>query len=447
MNAAAPVTDAAVETSTMGKLLRRVVPLLGIACMLQGLDQLNISFAGLQMRADLGFSATVFGLGSGLFFITYTIFGIPSNLLLLKFGPRRWLAGLLCAFGPITAATALVTGPHSYYALRLLLGIAEAGFVPGVIYAVGQWFPEAYRGRMLAWMLACNPIAASLGAPLSGWLLELDGVAGLRGWQWLFIVEGLPVVLLAWTFVKYLPEHPLQASWLSRPERDWLARELTPLRAAGRAQAAEPPAHSGTPLAFLADPTVLGLAAVFVCGCFLPFAVIFFIPQIINEFGVSKFTAAILSSLPAACGVVSMLAWTQHSDHRRERVLHAIAAQSVSVLGAALVIMGGSVTARMAGLCLVMTGVYAFLPLYWTFPTALLRAASAAGGIALINGLGGVAGFLAPYMMGVLRDQTGSYNLGVTVSAGLSGSAALMLLFFRSRMARHAQESLTPEPG
>jgi MFS family permease len=423
------------ENTTIRKLLWRLVPLLGIACFLQGLDQVNISFAGLQMREDLGFSATVFGLGSGLFFITYTLFGIPSNLLLVKYGSRRWLALLLCLFGPITAATALVRGPHSFYLLRLLLGAAEAGFVPGVIYAVGQWFPEAYRGRVLAWLLACIPIAASLGGPLSGWLLDMNGIWGLKGWQWLFIIEGLPVVLLAWIFLRLVPEHSTQAPWLSEPERDWLARTLkdehavTERRAAGRG--GDP---GGSPLAFLADRTVLGLAAVFICGCFLPFAVIFFIPQIINEFGVSKFDAAVLSSLPAACGVVSMILWTQHSDHHQERVFHAIAAQTISVLGAVVVITTASVALRMVGLCLVMTGVYAFLPVYWTFPNALLPARTAAGGIAFINGLGGVAGFLAPYLMGALRDQTGTYNLGVIGSATLSGSAALMLLFFRARM-------------
>jgi ACS family tartrate transporter-like MFS transporter len=427
--------DLSLEQSTLRQLMRRVVPLLGIACLVQGLDQLNISFAGLQMRSALHFSAAVFGFGSGIFFVTYTTFGVPSNLLLVRFGARRWIAFLLCAFGPITAAMALTQGPLSFYMLRLMLGAAEGGFMPGVILAASLWFPELYRGRVLAWMFACNPIAATIGAPLSGWILQMNGIAGLQGWQWLFILEGLPALALGWVFLKMLPEHPGQSPWLNAAQRDWLMTTLAAER--------KPAARRARALGFLTDPKVLTLSGIFVCGCCLPFAVIFFLPQIINDFGFSQFASAGLAALPMACGVIAMLLWTRHSDQHGERVFHALAAQLFSLTGAIVVVIFASVSARMLGLCMVMAGVYAFLPLFWALPGSLLDEESAPGGIALINGLGGLAGFGAPVLMGILRDHTGNYSTGLIGASLLSTSAALMLLTFR----RHTSPIMQSQSG
>lgn len=413
------------QDNTVRRLLWHLVPLLGGASLLQGLDQLNISFAGLPMRSALGFSASVFGLGSGMFFVTYTLFGIPSNLLLLRFGVRRWIAFLLCAFGPITAATALTRGPASFYLFRLLLGVAEGGFTPAVIYAARVWFPETHCARVLAWLLACIPIAGSLGAPISAWILTMSGVAGLQGWQWLFIVEGLPALFLAWLVFILLPDNPAQARWLTPPERKWLSSTLRPERAVTHKSSAR-----GS-LAFLTDPKVLCLAAIYFCCALLPFAVLFFLPQIIHGFGLSQLASEALSALPTACGAIGMILWTRHSDRSGERVLHVVGALLVSLLGAILVVSIADTTLRMVGLCLVLGGVYAFLPLFWTFPSALLSEASAAGGIALINAVGGLAGLAGPTAMGLLRDRTGSYALGLILAALLSTGAAFLLVLFR----------------
>jgi len=421
-----------IEKRTISKVMWRLMPFLVVCYFVAYLDRVNVGFAKLQMNAALGLSEAAYGFGAGLFFIAYFLLEVPSNLALDRFGARLWIArimfswgvisGLFAFIGPIAAATGL-SSEWVFYSLRFLLGIAEAGFFPGIIFYLTLWFPSVYRARVVALFMLAIPFSSIVGAPISGALLNITG-AGLDGWQWLFILEAVPSVLMALGVVFYLTDRPAQATWLEADERDWLDARLE--RERKRKEAAE---HLSIGKA-LSDPRVLACAFVYFCLNAASYGVAFFLPTIVKGFGVSNFETGLLSALPFVFGAVGMVLLGRNSDRtlrRREHVCFAMVLAAIGVAGAGLV---SSPVMVLGLLCLGQIGVSAMPPLFWPIPSSFLTGSSAAAGIAAINSVGNLSGFAGPYAMGYLKDMTGNFTAGLLVLGGcaLVGGIVAMTL-------------------
>jgi ACS family tartrate transporter-like MFS transporter len=411
-----------IEKRTIGKVMRRLIPFLIVCYFVAYLDRVNVGFAKLQMNSALGLSEAAYGLGAGMFFIAYFLLEVPSNLALDKFGARLWIArimiswgiisGLFAFIGPISAATGIST-PSVFYILRFLLGIAEAGFFPGIIFYLTLWFPSVYRARVVALFMLAIPFSSIIGAPISGALLSITG-AGLDGWQWLFILEALPSVLMGFGVIFYLTDRPAHATWLDGDEKVWLETRLE--AESNKKKAAE---HLSIGKA-LGDPRVLACSFVYFCLNAASYGVAFFLPTIVKGFGVSNFQTGLLSALPFVFGAVGMVLLGRNSDRtlkRREHVCFAMVLAAVGVAGAGLV----SAPALVLGLlCLGQIGVSAVPPLFWPLPSTFLTGSSAAAGIAAINSIGNLSGFGGPYMMGYLKDLTGNFTAGLLILGGFA---------------------------
>jgi MFS transporter, ACS family, tartrate transporter len=398
---------ASVERPTIRKISARLLPLL-IACYFAAfLDRVNVSFAALTMNADLGLSATQYGLGAGLFFVTYFVFEVPSNLLLVRFGARKWIARIMFGWGVVSAATAFVDTPAGFYLVRLMLGAAEAGFFPGIIFYLTLWFPAIYRARIIGYFMAAGPLATVIGAPLSGLLLRMDGVMGLRGWQWLFIVEALPSLILAVAAFRYLTDRPAEASWLTREEREWLRVRL----ASEEGQRLR--THRYTIGEALMNPRLLASSAIYFGIIAANVGLGFFLPQIVQAFGLSTFRTTLVSAIPHLAGTIGIVLWGYRSDRKRERRYHVVVPLLVASASLAASTILDHPVPKMAALSAAAFGIFASMPVFWTLPTYLLSGTAAAGGIALINSIGNLAGFLGPYVMGWTRDASGAYAAGL----------------------------------
>jgi D-galactonate transporter len=427
-----------IEKRTIRKVMWRLMPFLFVCYFVAYLDRVNVGFAKLQMNAALGLTEAAYGLGAGLFFISYFLLEVPSNLALDKFGARLWIARIMLSWGiisalfafigPISAATG-VSNEWVFYTLRFLLGIAEAGFFPGLIFYLTLWFPSVYRARVVALFMLAIPFSSIVGAPVSGALLNLTG-GGLDGWQWLFILEAVPSILMAFGVVFYLTDRPAMATWLKEDERAWLSARLD--AETKKKQAVE---HLSIGKA-LGDPRVLACAFIYFCLNAASYGVAFFLPTIIKGFGVTNFQTGLLSALPFVFGAVGMVLLGRNSDRtlkRREHVCFALALAAVGVAGAGLV----SAPVLVLGLlCLGQIGVSATPPLLWPIPSAFLTGTSAAAGIAAINSIGNLSGFAGPYMMGYLKDATGDFTSGLLVLGGcaLVGGIAVMTLRVSTRL-------------
>jgi MFS family permease len=339
---------------------------------------------------------------------------IPSNLMLHKFGASRWIARIMASWGVIAVATAFITGPISFFALRLLLGAAEAGFYPGVLYFLTLWFPAAQRGRIIGLFFASIPLSGIIGGPLSGWLLTWNGLAGLRGWQWLYIVEGAPAILLAPLVLLLIRDHPARASWLAPAERDRLAAMV----AADHRAAAGLPARSVRQVAL--DPRVLLLAATFFSNVCLLNGITFFLPQIVKGFGLGPVQTGVVVAVPSLLALVALIWWGRRSDARAERYGHAAIANMVG--GAALLVamLLHDPTARIAAIAVSFASTLAFTAPFWAIPGTFLAGRGAAVGIATISALGVIGGLVAPWTIGVLRDATGDFRAGLGLFAALA---------------------------
>jgi ACS family tartrate transporter-like MFS transporter len=401
----------------------RVVTLLILTGFLQAIDRVNVAYAALQMNSDLGFSASVFGVGAGLFFVTYVLCGVPSNLALVRFGARRWLTFSMIAWGSASVAMAFVHDATSFYIARLLLGASEAGVTPTLFYLAGVWFPDSHRGRVLATLSTINPLAALIGAPISGVLLGIEAL-GLRGWQWMFILEGLPTVVLAVIVWLLMRDSPADAEWLDAHERAWLENQVRVMPAGAAARQSEFSWQG------LFSPRVLALSATLFGAASIGFSVMFFLPQIIKQMGLSDFQAVMASALPPATGVVAMLLWGRHSDRTGERAWHTLAGLVTAIVGVLVTSSFSEPVVRMVGLCITVGGAYAFMPCFWTFPGRFLTGAAAAAGIAMINSVGSISGFIGPSLMGTMRDLTGSFDWGLRVTAVLAACGALAFVGF-----------------
>ncbi len=422
-----------VEIRTIAKVSKRLVPFLIVCYFVAYLDRVNVGFAALTMNQDLGLSQTAFGFGAGIFFIAYFIFEVPSNLLLERFGARKWIARIMLSWGILSGAMAFIpaiaraTGignENGFYLLRILLGVAEAGFFPGIIFYLTLWFPAEYRARIVGYFMAAIPLSTVIGAPISGVLLYLHGGLGLAGWQWLFIIEAVPAIILAGVVFFYLTDRPADAAWLAPDERAWLAERL----ALEQRQRLAVRSYSVTEA--LVNPRVLGLSLVYFGAVATNYGLSFFLPQIVKAFGLNTFLTTVVSATPYAVGVIGMVWWGRRSDRVGERRFHTAIPLFVAAAGIAVSTALDDPTLKMISLCVAGFGIFACLPVFWTLPTAFLSGAAAAAGIAVINSIGNLAGFAGPFAMGWIKDHTGSYAGGLLLLAalGLIAMGAVLLL-------------------
>lgn len=416
------------ETRVLRKISFRIVPFIMLLYFVAFIDRVNIGFASLTMNKDLGLSSSVFGFAAGIFFWGYFLFEVPSNLALEKFGARIWIARVMISWGIVSGAMAFVQGATSFYVLRFLLGAAEAGFFPGIILYLSYWFPARQRAAVTALFMAAAPLSTVLGSPVSGALLELDGLLGFKGWQWLFLLEAVPAILLGFVVLGYMTDRPEQAKWLGNDERDWLVRTMNAENADKAARA------SHSIWRGLADLRVLALSLIYFGTSAGLYTLGVWAPQIIKQFGLSSLQVGFLNAVPATIAVVVMILWARNSDRTNERTWHVLIACLLAAAGLGLAGLGTGVVTVLAALTLVNVGISCAKPPLWSMPTMFLSGSAAAAGIATINSIGNLGGFVGPAMIGWIKDQTGSFAGGLYfVGALLVLSAMLTLILSRSQ--------------
>ncbi|MBV8888286.1 MAG: MFS transporter [Alphaproteobacteria bacterium] len=400
----------------MRKIYLRLLPF-GCLCMIICyLDRINVGFAALTMRGDLGLSATAFGFGAGCFYAGYCLFEVPSNVILMKVGARFWIARIMISWGVLSMAMAFVWSTTSFIGLRFLLGLAEAGFFPGMLLYFTFWFPAAHRARMVAWFGVATPAAVAIGGPISSYLMLLDGTWGIAGWKWLFIGEGLPAVIAGCVCLFYLVDGPMRASWLTAEEKDWLAAEMERERREVTA------AGEYTMWQALTNLRVLALAAIYFGIVTASVGLVLFAPQIIKQSGLSNFATGFVTSIPYLAGVAGMILWGHLSDRMHERRWNLFFGCLLSVV--ALVAAGSTVGTYWAvvGMCLATVGFYGSKGPFWSLPNTFLSGTSAAAGLAFINSVGNLGGWFGPTIVGWVSDVTGGFK------GGLYALAAFMML-------------------
>lgn len=426
MSAPGPVAD--LERRVARKLELRILPFVGLLYLVSFLDRSNVGFAAFSMNKAIGLTPTTFGFGSGLFFVGYIAFQVPSNLMMLRVGARVWIARVVVAWGVASMASAFVAGPHSFYATRLLLGVAEAGLFPGTILYLSLWFPARQRAAAVAIFMAAAPLSTAIGSPISGALMELPRFAGLANWQWLYILEALPAILLGFVTLKVLTDTPEQAAWLSAEECAWLKKTL----AAERVESATHRSNLAAVWAVLREPRVVALAMVYSGTSAGLYAIGFWAPLLIKQSGFSAMTVGWLNALPGVVAVVGMVLWARHSDATLERAWHSAIPCMLGCIGLVWAGYAQAAPAVIAALAVASFGVNGPKGPLWAIPSEFLSGASAAAGIALINSLGNVGGFVGPLVIGWLKDRWGSYAGGLTaVGVMMALSAALMLAMRR----------------
>lgn len=421
------------EKQVMRKVTLRIVPFIMLLYFIAFLDRVNIGFAALTMNEDLGFSPTIFGIGAGIFFLGYFLFEVPSNLILHKVGARLWIARVMITWGIVSACMALVEGVSSFYFLRFLLGVAEAGFFPGIILYLSYWFPATRRAQITAIFMAAAPLSTALGSPLSAMLLEMDGLLGFAGWQWMFVLEAAPAVVAGIAVLFVMTDRPEKARWLNDEEREWLTSTL-------QAENSARPAVHQSALRGLADRRVLALALVYFGTSAGLYTLGIWAPQLIHTFGASALQTGFLNAFPAVIGVIGMVLWARHSDRSGERSWHVIFACMLAAAGLVYAGSVSSLTGVILALTLVTVGISAAKPPLWSMPTLFLSGPAAAAGIATINSIGNLGGFVGPTVIGVIRQQSGSYTGGLWFVAGLLIVSALVVLWLSSRQ-RKAEQS------
>ncbi|GIL25175.1 MFS transporter [Actinocatenispora comari] len=435
MSSTAEAPDqAALRRRVMRKVAVRLSPFLILLYFVNYLDRTNISFAAPHgMNEALGFSKAGFGLASGLFFIGYLVLEVPSNLALHRFGARRWLARIMVSWGVVASVMAFAPNAGTMYLLRFVLGIAEAGFFPGIILYLTFWFPQRERAKAVAFFMLAVPLSSMIGSPLSGWLISIghDVLFGLAGWRFMFLVEGLPAIVVGVVCWFYLTDRPSQARWLAADERDWLQREMD-------AEQAETGRRYHFPLRrALTNPRVLALAFVYFGIVYGLYAVGFFLPTIIAGFqdtfhtSYTVFQQGLIVAVPYAFGCVAMLVWARHGDRTGERVWHVAIPAVVGGVAIPVALYLHSPFAVMIAVTVCTMGICAALPTFWPLPTMFLTGAAAAGGIALVNSLGNLAGFAGPYVTGWLTDATGTEKAGLWVVGAFMVAAGVVAVALR----------------
>ena len=409
--------------SALRKVRWRLIPFLFLLYIIAYLDRVNVGFASIDMNRDLGFSAAVYGLGSGIFFLSYTLLEVPSNLMLARLGARVWIARIMLTWGALSSAMIFVNSPMSFYVLRFLLGAAEAGFFPGIILYLTQWFPQRERARAVGLFMTATAMAGVIGAPISSALLRMDGTWGLQGWQWLFLIEGIPAILLVPVVLGYMTERPAQAKWLSADEREWLVREM----------AAE---HTQSAQAIVTLREALGTARLWIislpyfCIVIAFYGITFFLPQIVQSMSsLGSATIVLLTAIPYVAATIGLVVVGSRSDRARERRWHVAAPCLIGATGFVLTVLSPATPAiALTTLSIAAFGIWGTLGPFWAIPTALLRGTAAAGGIALVNSIGNCGGFVGPYLMGWIRDATGGFTAGLLTLAGFLVLGAVIVL-------------------
>jgi ACS family tartrate transporter-like MFS transporter len=418
------VSAEAARQAAIAKAARRLIPFLVLCYAVNFLDRVNVGYAALAMNADLGFTPSIFGIGAGIFFAGYIVCEIPSNLALQRFGARIWIARIMISWGLVATGMAFVSGETSFYIMRFLLGVAEAGFFPGIILYLTYWFPARERARIVSLFMAAVPLATMVGGPISGALLQMHGFLGLKGWQWLFIIEGLPAVVLGLIALRFLDDRPEQAIWLEPQERQALSRTLAAeadeARTAGYAELGQA----------LTRPRMLALGLLYFCIVIGLYGLSFWMPQVIQAYGLDPLSIGFLTAIPYFFAAIVMVLWGAHSDRTGERIWHiaiplfvggAAFAWSASPLPLALMLVA---------LTLATCGTYAAIGTFWSLPTAILTGTGAAAGLALINSLGNVSGLVGPPIIGALKQETGSFTAALLFLAGILIAGAVIALAF-----------------
>ncbi len=407
------------------KVTWRLLPFLMICYVIAYLDRVNIGFAKLQMLGDLGFSETVYGLGAGMFFIGYFIFEVPSNVVLHRIGARIWIGRIMISWGIVSAGFMFVNSAGMFYFLRFLLGVAEAGFYPGIILYLTYWFPSYRRARVIALFMTAIPISGIFGGPLSGWIMEtFAGVNGWRGWQWLFLIEAMPAIVLGVAVMVYLDNGIRAARWLNEDERRLLETRL--------AQDSAGIVEHASIGKVLTDRRIWHMSLIYFCAVMGQYGLTFWMPTLLQSAGVaSPLNIGLLTAVPYAVAVVAMLLFGRSADRHRERRWHAATPLLIGAVGLVLTVQAGAhTTLAVLSLSVAAAGLISSTPLFWGLPTAFLGGAAAAAGIAAINSVGNLAGFVSPYVVGWLRDVTQSAESGMYVIAlvQLVGVAAVLLV-------------------
>ena len=420
--------DSAAEDATYLKVTWRLIPFLLVCYIIAYLDRVNVGFAKLQMQSALGFSDVVYGLGAGMFFIGYFLFEVPSNIVLHRVGARRWIARIMVTWGLISGSMMFVQTETQFYVMRFLLGVAEAGFFPGIILYLTYWYPAQRRGRIISLFMTGIPLAGVIGGPLSGWIMKSwDQVGGYQGWQWMFLLEALPAVFVGFMVYWYLDDRITDAKWLSESERQMLARRIDE----------EDQSKEHMPVsAVLKNKRVWVMSAIYFSLAMSLYGVSFWLPTIINGMGVKdNFSIGLLSAVPWLAGVFSMLWFGRSADKHKERRWHVVIPMLMAATGLVLsVLLASNVYLSFAALILACMGIVSGIPLFWSLPTSFLAGAGAAAGIAAINSIANLAGFVAPYVVGWLKQITQSTDSGMYLLAVVLLIGAAITLTIPSKL-------------
>jgi MFS family permease len=413
-----------IERETIRKVAWRLLPLLMLGYFSAYLDRTNVGMAAPTMNPALGFSNAVFGFGAGLFFLGYTLAEVPSNLILNRYGARRWLSRILVTWGIISGLNAFVWNEWSFCGVRFLLGLAEAGFFPGVVLYLTWWFPAHYRARMIGIFYSASPIATVIGAPISGLLLQLDGALGLQGWQWMFLIEALPPVIIAVITWQLLTDRPTDAAWLRPEQRTWLADRLAAERAQREA------VRKFTLREAFYNPKVLALAMAWFGQNMVTYVLMFFLPLIVKGLGVPTNWIGSVTALPYVFGFMAMISWGWHSDQSSERTWHLVSAWLLlsGGLSACILIGVGHPVVTMIALIFAAIGSQGAGPVFWSIPSAMLTGTAAAGGIGLINAISMLGGWVGPTVFGLIKDATSSDNVALLCMASSPLISAILVI-------------------
>ncbi|HEY7087722.1 MAG TPA: MFS transporter [Tepidisphaeraceae bacterium] len=438
---AAPMTE---ESSlVIARIVRRLIPFLCLLFIVNYVDRTNVAMAKLRMLADTGIDEGVYGLGAGLFFIGYFIFEVPSNLILERVGARIWITRIMISWGLICAAMIFVRGPVSFFSLRFALGVAEAGFFPGIVLYLTYWIPSSHRSGVMAWFLTSTAIAGFVGNPLAGALMKLDGVGGLHGWQWVFLVEGIAPVLIGIVTPMLLTDRPSRARWLTPTERDWIEQELA------RDEQAHSHHHIADLRRALGNSRLWLLSILYFTLIMGLYGFIYWVPSIIQSTAprMTEMTIGLFSAIPYSVAAIGMVLIGRHSDHRGERRWHIAVCALIGAAGICLVTLCHSTPMVLLALCLAAIGIWGYLGPFWSLTTRCLRGGAAAGGIAIVNSIGALAGFVSPSIIGWAKRATGSFTVGLLVVAGSLVCSAILVIIVPKALDRSVRLDIIPRPS
>jgi MFS transporter, ACS family, tartrate transporter len=434
----AAAQPSAIERATMRRVMLRIVPFLMVCYFISYVDRVNAGFAALTMNKDIGLTAAMFGLGGGIFYVAYILFEIPSNIMMERVGARYWIARIMITWGAVGIGTAFIVGPYTFYLTRFLLGAFEAGFFPGVLLYLTYWFPKEYRARIVATFMCAIPISNFLGSPISGLILQMDGIWELRGWQWLFIVEAIPAVLLGLGALFFLTDRPIQAKWLKPEQREWLTGRL----AAEHATATADHGHHSL-WKMMTDKYVIALAIINCGSSATSNALSLWQPQILKSFGLSTFETGLFNAIPFGIASIFMIVWGLRADKSGERIWNTALPLILTSICLASTMLTQSLTVTMILLSMALVGNYAFKGPFWALAGDWLSARTAAVGLAAINTWAHIGTAGATALLGVIKDATGSFAVALLPLVTLTATGAILVVMAGHRRQRAVAELKT----